>query len=103
MATKLVESVGDIKKAVETHGWGTATIMTILGELMEAGQVAAYVQALPQDQRDDFGAEVWDQSLGNEPHALVHQVGFIGPEALEQLTDGMKAAFLSYFNARLTA
>ena len=78
-ATAIVVSVGKVVDTIKTNGMGTVSIMLILGELMAL-------------------AEVWDAAIGNEPTALVGQVGFFEGDSLEAMSDGLKAGALAYFN-----
>jgi len=97
-ATAIVNAVNNIRDAIMTNGMGTQTVMLILGELMGLATVVNSFNTLPKDQRDEFFAEVWDAAIGNEPAALVNQVGFISGDALEAVSDGLKGAVLAYFN-----
>lgn len=102
-ADAIVQAVGNIKDAIATHGMGTVSVMMILGELMNLATVVNSFQTLPAAERDEFFGEVWDAAIGNEPNALVTKAAFFQGEALEQISDGMKAAALAYFNSRLIA
>ena len=101
-AQAIVVAVGNIKDTIMQNGMGTVSVMKILGELMNLATVVNSFQTLPADQRDEFFAEVWDAAIGNEPDALVNQIGFLEGEFLESVSDGMKAAALSYFNKTVT-
>ena len=100
-AAKLIASLKAIVEAVKKHGAGTATVMAILVELMNATTLVNFLKDLPADQRDEFAAALWDQSIGTEENALVNKVGFLQGEALEQVSDGLKAAFVAYQNAKV--
>jgi len=103
-AAKLTASAQAIKKAAETYGVkSTMFTMAVLGELMKTTQVAGKFLELPTSERDEFLAEVWDESIGTEPNALVNQVGFLSGDALEAVSDGLKAGALGYFNRALVA
>lgn len=97
-ADAIVASVGKIKAAIAAHGMGTATVMLILGELMSLATVVNGFNQLPAAERDEFFAEVWDAAIGNEPNSLLSKVGIFDGDALEQISDGMKAGALAYFN-----
>ena len=97
-ATAIVVSVGKVVDTIKTNGMGTVSIMLILGELMALATVVNNFNTLPADQRDEFFAEVWDAAIGNEPTALVGQVGFFEGDSLEAMSDGLKAGALAYFN-----
>ena len=75
-----------------------AAIMVILSKLMGMTQVATFLSDLPESERDDFFAEVFDAAIGNEPNALVNKVGMFEGDFLESISDGMKGAALAYFN-----
>jgi hypothetical protein len=100
-AAQLAQSAKRIKDIIEEQGWGTMTVTTILGELLNAAQIASFFKDLPSDQRDEFFAQIFDEAIGSEPHALVNQVGFLEGEALEAVSDGIKAGALAYFNREI--
>ena len=97
-AEAIVVAVGKIAGTIKTNGMGTVSVMMILGELMNLASVVTSFNTLPADQRDEFFAEVWDAAIGNESTALVKQVGIFEGNGLEQISDGMKAGALAYFN-----
>lgn len=97
-AEAIVSAVGKIKDAIEANGFGTITIMLILGELMNLAATVTTFNAMPHDQRDEFFAEIWDAAIGNEPNALVTKVGIFEGEFLEAMSDGLKGGALAYFN-----
>lgn len=101
-AEAIVVTVGNVKKVIQEQGFGTVGIMMILGELMNLTTVVNSFNTLPSDQRDEFFAEIWDAAIGNEPFALVNQVGVFSGEYLEVMSDGMKGAALAYFNKTVT-
>jgi Pyruvate/2-oxoacid:ferredoxin oxidoreductase gamma subunit len=103
-ADKLIVAANAIKDAAEEHGVkSTMFTMVLLGELMKTTQVAGKFISLPKSERDEFLAEVWDAGIGNEPNALVKKVAFFEGDALEKITDGLKAGALSFFNKGLPA
>jgi hypothetical protein len=97
-ADKVRDGAKAIIDAVSQHGPGTTTTMIILGELMKMMPVGIAFLALPEGKRDDFFAEVWDSCIGEEEKALVNHLGFVGPAALEKVSDALKGVALSYFN-----
>ena len=97
-ATAIVVAVDKIVETIKVNGMGTVSVMKILGELMNLSLVVNNFNTLPADQRDEFFAEVWDAAIGNEPTALIGQVGFFTGDALEAMSDGLKVGALSYFN-----
>lgn len=97
-AEGLVVATGKIMDVVRTQGLGTTAVMVILGELMRATTTVNFFLDLPQDQKDDFLAQVFDAAIGTEPTALVNQVAFFDAAALEQMSDGLKAGVLAYLN-----
>lgn len=102
-ADKIVGSAHKIITTIRENGFGTTTTMVVLSELMGLTQVSGSFMALPSDQRDEFFAEVWDAAIGNEPTALIKQVGFFSGDVLESMSDGIKAGALGYFNRNLIA
>jgi hypothetical protein len=100
-AEKIVEAAQAIKSAIEEHGFGTAAIMIILSRLMAMTEVANFIMNLPEDQRDEFFGEVWDEAIGTEPNALVNKVGIFEGETLEQISDAIKVAFVAYMNREM--
>lgn len=100
-AEAIVTSVGKIKDAIAEHGMGSVTIMLILGELMALATIVNNFNKLPASQRDEFFAEVWDAAIGNEPNSLLSKVGIFSGEALEKMSDGLKAGALAYFNSKI--
>ena len=102
-ADKIVGSANKIMTTIRENGFGTTTTMVVLTELMSLTQVSGNFMALPENERDDFFAEVWDAAIGNEPTAIIKQVGFFEGDTLETMTDGIKAGALGYFNRNLPA
>lgn len=100
-ADKIVAVVQKIKKAIQENGFGTTTVILLLTELMALTQIAGSFMQLPKEQRDEFFAEVFDSAIGTEPNALINKISIFEGEALERMTDGMKAAAISYFNRNL--
>jgi len=100
-ADKIIEGAQQIKKAVEENGFGTAATLQILSVLMGMTQVAGSFMQLPKDQRDEFFAEVFDAAIGEEPNALVKKVAIFEGEALEKMSDAIKAGALAYFNRNM--
>ena len=102
-ADKIVATVQRIKKAIMENGFGTMTVVLLLTELMKLTQVAGSFMQLPTTERDEFFAEVFDAAIGTEPNALINKVSIFEGEALERMSDGMKAAVVAYFNRQLPA
>lgn len=96
-ATQLVTAAGEII-AIVKRGMNMGTAMALLGKMMSLGPVLTFIQELPASERDEFFAEVFDQSMGSEEHALLKELAFLDSEALETVTDGMKAGVIAYFN-----
>lgn len=100
-ADKIVGSANKIMTTIRENGFGTTTTMVVLSELMSLTQVSVTFMNLPENQRDEFFAEVWDAAIGNEPTAIIKQVGFFSGDALEVMSDGIKAGALGYFNRNI--
>jgi hypothetical protein len=99
-AAALLGAIQNIRDAVLANGWQTQTIMTVLGEMLAVSPVVqAYIE-LPASERDEFLAEIFDAAIGNESTALVNQVGPLQGQALEDVSDALKGAFLAYVNRR---
>lgn len=97
-AQKLTAVVKKIVDTIKTDGVGTVSMMVILGEMMKIPEILTFFKTLPQGQRDEFFAEVFDQSIGTEPNALVTKVGVFQGDVLEKMTDGIKVAVIAYLN-----
>lgn len=102
-ARQIIESIQAIKNSVESHGFGTVTVMNILSELLRTTQIAEFYLALPQEEKNKFIGEVFDAAVGNEPHALVTQVGIFSGDVLETISDALKIAAVHYVNRRAEA
>jgi hypothetical protein len=100
-AAAIVKTVGKIKEALATHGFGSVSLMMILGEMMQLTTVVNKFNTLPSSERDEFFLAVWDEAIGNEEHALVGQVGMFKGDSLEMMSDGLKGAALAYFNKKV--
>jgi hypothetical protein len=95
----VVVSAGKIIASVKDFGiTNPQTIMVLLGELMRMTTVASFYLDLPADQKDDFLTQVFDASIGDEETALLKKAAFFDADALEIMSDGLKAAFLAYMN-----
>ena len=100
-ATALVTAAGEIIEVVK-RGMNIGTAMELLSKLMSLAPIISFLQELPEDQRDEFFAEVFDQAVGSEEHALLQELAFLDSAALEQVADGMKAGVIAYFNREVT-
>lgn len=101
LAAQFVVAVGNIKKSIQENGLGTVTLLGMLAELMKITTVGTDFITLSASERKKFIAEVWDQSIGTEPHALVNKVGVFQGETLETLSDAMKLAAVAYIDSQL--
>lgn len=97
-AQVLINATQAIKNAVQQHGFGTITTMVLLTQLMKVTRIGSAVLELPEPERNLFYGEVWDAAIGNEPNALIGQVGIFTGDTLESMSDAMKSAALAYFN-----
>jgi len=95
-AAKLVKSLQNIIAAVKEHGSGTTLVMTVLAELMTWAGEVTHFQNLPADEKKKFFAEVFDEAIGTEDHALLKQIGFLSGDVLEQASDAMKGIFVAF-------
>lgn len=103
-AQKIIGAIAAIKKAAEDYNVkSTMFTMVAMGEAIKLLQETAVFTNLPKDQRDEFLASCWDQAIGTEQGALVHAVGFLSPEATEQVSDALATAALGYFNRTVPA
>ena len=102
-ATILVSAVAKIRDTINANGWNTQTITTILAEMLSVSSVVHAFMSLPEDQRDEFYAAVFDAAIGNEQTALVNSVGPLGPDTLEAVSDALKEGFLAYMNQKQLA
>lgn len=98
---KIIAVVQRIKKAVQENGFGTTTVVLLLTELMGLTQISGSFMQLPKSERDEFFAELFDSAIGDEPNALINKIGIFEGEALERMSDGLKAGAISYFNKQL--
>lgn len=101
LAAQFVTAIGNIKEKIAEHGFGTVTIMTMLSEFMKITTVGNEFMELSAEERKKFIAELWDQAIGTEPHALVNQVSVFKGETLETISDAMKLAAVTFIDSQL--
>jgi hypothetical protein len=102
-AQVIVNATHAIKSAIVEHGFGTTSVLVIMGQLMKMTQLGGDFMQLPESERDEFFAAVFDAAIGNEPNALVNKIGIFEGDVLEQMSDAVKAGALAYFNRELPA
>jgi hypothetical protein len=100
-ADKMEHSVKAIVDSIRVNGVGTLSLMTVVGELGKMLGAAGMFQSLPEDQRAVFLGEIFDEATGVEEHALVTQIGFLGPESVEKVADALKEVAASYFIGKM--
>ncbi len=100
-ADKVQRSVYAMVKTIRKNGLGTIAMMRIIAELGRVLAAGAIFTTLSDEHKVVFLGEIFDESIGVEPTALVGQIGWMGPEAVEKVSDGLKAGFGAFALQRL--
>lgn len=101
-ASSIANALAVIVKEIRDKGFGTASLMAVVGEIGKLALTAfPAFQALAKEEKVVVLGEVFDNLIGSEDTALIHQLGFIKGEAFEGVSDALKVAAASYFLEQL--